>query len=283
MDGAEPNLMYAMRERSRSDTPPKAVRYIEYSADPGSDPGKPSTWKQANPAVGRLVDPKAIANDYATMPLSRFGQMRLGLWTQHESAWISIEEWDALPSEAGPPPAGATITLGFDGSVGGDTTALVAYEPASARLCVLGYWERPKDARGSWRVPRRDVRLAIETAFERYNVIACYYDPFYWRETFSELADAFGEDRIVEYATNQAGRMAPATDAFRTAVVTGQMIWDGDANLRAHVISAIAKQTPVGDVIVKDARKPQWIDLAIAAILAREAARTAEDVGPAIW
>jgi hypothetical protein len=45
----------------------------------------------------------------------------------------------------------------------------------------------------------------------------------------------------------------------------------------------VAKQTPVGDVITKDARRPQYIDLAVASILAKEAARTVEVMTPAVW
>ena len=209
--------------------------------------------------------------------------MRLGMWTQHEAAWMPQDDWDALPVEAGPPHDGSTITLGFDGSVGGDTTALCFYEPASGRVGVLGHWERPRGER-HWRVPRKDVRLAIEDAFTRYNVIALYADFYFWRDTLGELAEKYGEERVVEFATNAPSRMAPATDAFRTAAVTSQLVWDGNPAFRSHVLSAVAKQTPVGDVIVKDARKPQFIDIAIAAILSKEAARTAEQLPvPVVW
>ena len=283
MDGAEPNLMYAMRERTLSDTPPKMVRYIEYAAPPDAPPDRVSTWRKANPGVGTLVDPKAIANDYATMPLSRFGQMRLGLWTQHESAWMLVEDWDALDIIPGPPTEGSSIAIGFDGSVGGDSTVMTFYEPAMSRAGVLGAWERPQNAR-EWKVPRKEVMDTFEMAFTRYNVIVAFCDPYFWRESLQRLAEVYGEDKVVEFATNHAGRMAPATDAFRTAVVTGEMTWDGNPVLRAHILSAVAKQTPVGDVIVKDARKPQHIDAAVSVILAKEGARTVEEQpAPMFW
>jgi phage terminase large subunit-like protein len=275
VDGTEPNLMWSIRERSRGDSPPPAVRYLEYSADPGADPSKLSTWRQANPGVGTLVDPKAIANDYATMPLSRFGQMRLGLWTQHESAWLPVDAWDALEVQPGPPPDGATLTLGFDGSASGDTTALVAYEPATARLAVLGYWERPPGAK-AWSVPRPAVTDTVRMAFGRYNVVTMLADPWGWRESLQEWAEEWGEDRVLEWNSAHPARMGPAADAFRTAVMAGELAWDGHQAMRSHILSAVAKVTPAGDVIVKDARHPQYIDLAVAAILAREGAREAD-------
>ena len=67
--------------------------------------------------------------------------------------------------------------------------------------------------------------------------------------------------------------MAPATDAFYQAVIKRELVWDGSPVMRAHIISAVAKQTQLGQVLVKDARHPQLIDAAIAAILAYEAAQ----------
>jgi hypothetical protein len=39
------------------------------------------------------------------------------------------------------------------------------------------------------------------------------------------------------------------------------------------MLAAVAVRTPLGDVLVKDARKPQYIDLAVAAVLANEVRR----------
>jgi phage terminase large subunit-like protein len=68
--------------------------------------------------------------------------------------------------------------------------------------------------------------------------------------------------------------MAPATDAFYQAIVKREVTWDGTRVLRDHALVAVAKQTPLGSVITKDARHPQYIDALVAAILAYEAART---------
>ena len=48
--------------------------------------------------------------------------------------------WDALEVSPGDCPDGAIVSLGFDGSVSGDCTALVAYEHATGRLVVLGLY-----------------------------------------------------------------------------------------------------------------------------------------------
>lgn len=268
------NLMWRLRQMVQSDSPPESIAYIEYAADKQDDPAEPATWKRANPGVGILVDPKAIALDYATMPLARFQQMRLGLWSQHEAAWLPVEDLDALRIESGPVRPGSTIAIGFDGSASGDATAIVIEELASGRITVAGLWERPKGDK-KWKVPRGEVMAQIDKLFRDYNVVALLADPWYWRSELEQLEAVYG-DRIVSYNTASAQRMAPAADAFREDVRSGSVIWDGNQALREHLLSAVAKRTAGGDVLIKDARRPQHIDLAVAAVLAHEAARLYE-------
>lgn len=276
-------LMYQLREQATGASPPPGLVYVEHAARPGDDPSDRRTWKRANPGLGDLVDAKAVAIDYATMPPARFGQMRLGLWTQRESALVTYEAWDALTIEPGPVADGTAVALGFDGSVSRDATALWAYELVSGRLVELGYWQRPPGVR-SWEVKRSDVLEVIVGAFERLEVVAMYADPWLWRTELQGLVERFGEDRVVVWNTAAPARMGPATDAFVMAVAKRELLTDGSATLRAHVTSAVAKMTAAGPVIVKDARHPALIDACVAAILAYEAGRsTPERIVPAIY
>ena len=277
---ARPNLMYQLREQARGSTPPGGLRYIEHAARPSDDPADRRSWKRANPLLGDLVDPRAVALDLATMPPARFGQMRLGLWTQHESAWMPTDAWDALELDRSPLDDGALVSLGFDGSIRRDSTALVAFEPSRARLVVLGHWTGQRDGDA---IPRDEVMATIDRAFERYAVSALYADPWHWRGELQELEARLGE-RVLEWNTAAVSRMAPASDAFMAAVLQRELVWDGTPALRAHVLAAIAKRTAAGDIIARDARRPRDTDLATAAILAFEASRTyIEPPRPAIY
>lgn len=273
-----PNIMYQLRGQATGAEPPPGLRYVEHAARPGDDPSRRATWKRANPLLGDLVDDRAVALDYATMPPNRFGQMRLGLWTQHERAWMSVTAWDALPVQAGELGAGALIALGFDGSVSRDSSALVAYEATSGRVVVLGHWTGPDliaEAR------REEVMATIEAAFSRYTVTQMYADPWYWRVELEQLGARVNTpdnpNALQLYNTASISRMAPASDAFLSAVLRRELTTDGHAQLRAHVLNAVAKRTAMGDVITRDARRPRDTDLATAAILAYEAARTWEE------
>ncbi|MET0771769.1 MAG: hypothetical protein ABWZ82_01685, partial [Candidatus Limnocylindrales bacterium] len=268
----EDNPMWRLRKLTGERDIPGLV-YLEHAAPPGMDPASPRTWRRANPGLGIFVDPRRVALDYATLPLSRFRQMRLGQWVQQEDAWMLADRWDALVVEPGPVPAGSSVTLGFDGSVSRDTTALVAYDIGAGRIVVLGLWARPSPAPRDWSVPRAEVLGVIDRAFAELDVQLMLADPWHWRTELQGLALTYG-DKVLEWNTAAATRMAPATDAFYQAVVKRELTWDGTPELRAHVLSAVARTTPLGSVITKDARRPQHIDALIAAILAYEAART---------
>ena len=270
---SEPNQMWSMRQRALSDSPAKGVVWVEYAAGQDDDPSKRATWRKANPALGDLVGYREVELDFETMPPSRFAQMRLGRWTQSETAWMPIDTWERLDvvGPAGSCADGTLVALGFDGSATTDTTALVAFELTTGRFVVLGHWKKPDNAR-EWQVPRAEVMAVIDAAFTRLAVVMYYGDPWYWRAEHQELRQRWG-DRIQEFNTASAVRMGPATDALMTAVRTRAVAWDGTEALRVHILAAVAKRTQAGDVIVKDARHPQPIDIAVAAILAHEAGR----------
>lgn len=274
-----PNIMYQLRQAAFGDDPPAGMVYIEHAAGAQDDPGDPDTWRKANPGAGDLVDLASIALDYRTMPLTRFQQMRLGLWSQHEQAWMQADLWDGLEVDASELAPGTAVALGFDGSRSGDTTALVAITIDTLRLVVLKSWTRPVGAR-HWRVPHQDVDLVVDHAFSTYNVVLMLSDPWGWPGEMEAWTERYGT-RHQEFNTAAVARMAPATDAFMVSAVRGDLRWDGTALLREHALAAVAKRTPVGDVIAKDARRPQQHDILTAAILAHEAARIAvpEPVG----
>jgi phage terminase large subunit-like protein len=272
--GYDKGVMWRMRELAIGDAPPPGFAYVEHAAPLDWDIARSATWKRANPALGDFLKPDALALDAATLGAAAFRTFRLGQWADREAAWLPADTWDLLDVVPGPIPDGSPVTLGFDGSVAIDATGLVAYDVATQRLVLLELWERPRGDR-RWKVPRADVRAWIERAFSRWNVLALYADPHYFRDMLEELTEQY-PGRITEFATNARTRMAAATDRFATAVYNRTLAWDGSDALRRHVLAANAEVTPAGDVIRKRADKPQPIDLAVCAILAVEAAGSLE-------
>lgn len=262
-------VMWSLVQHGREGDDPAFV-LIEYAAPDGCELDDEAAWREANPALGDFLSIDAMRATLRTTREASFRRYRLGQWAgDSDDAWMDRDAWQACAVEA-EIPDGSTIVLGFDGSASGDSTALVAATVEEIpHVAVLGVWENPGDAR--WRVPRREVLDAIREAFARYDVVTLNADPWGWRTELEQLNEEF-PGRIVEWATNQIPRMAPATDRFYAAVTSGQLTHDGNPRMTSHVFNAIAKTTAAGDVIVKDHRygRKRKIDLAIAAIVAVE-------------
>src|SRR5205085_9240386 len=162
---------------------------------------------------------------------------------------------------------GEAIALGFDGSVGGDCTCLLAATVEDVpHIEVLGYWEN-KDRDPDFRVDRADVDGTIDAIFDGFDVRVAYLDPWHWRSELERWAARYGERRVLEFPTNSIARMGPAIDRFATAVTEGKLTHTGDPRLAAHVANTRVKElTRWGPKLSKVAKSSHHhIDAAIAA------------------
>lgn len=161
-----------------------------------------------------------------------------------------------------------TVALGFDGSdSGGDLTALVAVRWPDFHIQRLNTWEKPTTAGPDWQVPRLEVRDAIRTAMETYNVLRLFADPPYWRSEIAEWQAEYGDKKVVSFPTFSDTKMVPACDSFTTMVRAGQVSHDGDQLLDTHVGNAKRRKTRTGWRPDKKS-ETRHIDALIASILA---------------
>lgn len=230
--------------------------------------------RQSNPAVGSFLSMDNLLERFADPTLARyeFERYHLNRWVSPPDSWISLDAWMALRHPQGliAPKPKATITLGFDGSVSRDTTALVGCK--GEHVFVLKAWERPRGD-VDWTVPRTEVDNAVDKAFADYDVQRMYMDPPRWERELDDWSRRYGEQRVLAFDTNVAERMAPAVGHFSDAVAEGRLTHDGDPVLARHIANARAKETRWGLVITKEHKdSPRRIDAAVAAVLAHEAA-----------
>jgi len=173
---------------------------------------------------------------------------------------------------------GDQITLGFDGAMFRDATALVATHIPTGYQFVLGVWECPH-GRDDWEVPQNEVDDAVRAAFENYDVWRMYADPPYWQAWVAKWAGEFGEDRVVEWWTNRRKPMTFALEAFNTSIKAGDISHDGNDRYIKHIGNAHRHDLPMLDeqgkamwLIRKDrSDSPYKIDLAMAGVLSWEA------------
>ena len=189
-------------------------------------------------------------------------------------AWLDPKTWAERMSDVRPPAPGDRITIGFDGSLRDDSTALVACRLDDGFLWVLGLWESPDELSidDQWEVPVGEVDAKVNEAFKTYKVERMYCDPAYWQDIVGRWASEYGERVVLEWWTNRERQMVAALERFHTAVITGQLIHDGDDDLARHLGNARKKETRSGTLIRKDRpQSPRKIDLAVCAVLAYEA------------
>ncbi|MCV7506619.1 terminase TerL endonuclease subunit [Micrococcus luteus] len=268
----EDSIMWALVKHGRSGEDHQFY-FKEYAAPEGCATTDRDAWKIANPALA--CTPPFLAEDAIeavrkTLREPVFRQLRLGQWAKGVDSWLPFGAWEALAA----PEREITgkVVLSFDGSASGDSTALIGCTVGpDPHVWVEGLWQNPGDLR--WRVPRSEVIATINTAFQKFDVLECAFDPWGWRSEIEELAKVHGERRVIEWNTAHAGRMAPATDRMYQAVMTKTLSHDGDERMAAHFAHAVAKSTAQGDLVTKDKRNsPRKIDAAVAAIVALDRA-----------
>lgn len=271
---------YLLYQQARQGTGERFYSRI-FEADPESPIEDENAWRIANPALedGLQLEDLRIAFVNRSSD-EAFRREHLGQWTALAASWLSAELWDACADSARTIPDETPIWLGFDGSWTRDSTALVA-ATSDRHVFVAGAWENP--GRTDWRVPRDEVEAAVAKAFTRFSVQRMLCDPAYWESEIQAWAQRYGEKRVLEFPPTRA-RMGPASVAFHGAVAEGRMTHDGSELLRRHVLNAVTKPSPYGDLVTKASKdSPAKIDAAIAGILAFHAAVSAGERTPAIW
>lgn len=264
-------VMWSLVEHGREGGDP-AFYLKEFAAPDGCPIDDRVAWRIANPALSDaepFLAEDAMTAVMKTLREPVFRQLRLGQWVTGSESWLPFGAWRDLasPREVG---RREKVVLAFDGSASGDSTALIGCTVGpDPYVWVEGLWEAPTPYRAGWRVPRSDVDKAVDEAFHRYNVVELAADPWGWRSEIEAWAKRHGERRVIEFNTGAMQRMAPATDRLFQAVVSGDISHDGDERMASHFDHAIARPTPMGDLVSKDKRNsPRKIDAAVAAIIA---------------
>jgi hypothetical protein len=148
------------------------------------------------------------------------------------------KKWEELVRRGYTVPDGALITLGFDGSIGRDHTALIGTEVTTGHQWVVGYWEPEEVNGGEQRIPFMEVDETVDAAFARWKVWRFNGDPFYWKDMLAAWAGRYGADIVVSWPTNHYRKMAASLLAYRNAIQTGALTHDGDPHFTAGILNS---------------------------------------------
>lgn len=249
-------------------------------------------WNPVEYLIERAYDPRR--------PIERTRRYRLNAATGFANSWVKPEDWTPrgirarravaqrlqLAWDFVRPWSGDEITLGFDGSLTNDATALIACRVRDRYLFPLHIQEQPDGPEAeNWEVDQEAVDAAVSAAFKKFKVVGFYADPPYWQDWIRAWQREFGEGLKVKasgkgeiaWYTKRDTQMSEALELLRTAIASGTVAHDDDSRLgRAmtrHFLSARKWSRRGGTVIGKEKKNsPKKIDAAVAAALAFQAA-----------
>lgn len=244
-----------------------------------ADPTDPESWRVANPNLAEgLLDQgdfEAAIASAGSAGFAGFQRYRLNQWVRLAGEdFISPHHWQEAKRDESIP-LGARICAGFDGSVSGDATGLVAIDVETGTLKVLAVWE-PDISDPDWTVSRDDVNAAIEQMFKDYQVEMLWCDPSFYEPDVLTWSQA--HKRKVERIPPTNHRIAPMAQQFIADLVAKEIGHDGDPRLQRHVLNAVA--TEAGSFRKEKKSSPRKIDLLACAVLANGARQSVLDRQP---
>jgi phage terminase large subunit-like protein len=275
-------------------------------AEPDDDPFLESTWRKANPNYGVSVRPdelRALATKAINMPAAAnaFKQMRLNLWVDALTPWLSLEGWKKGQSPAWERfPAvleGEACYIGIDLSSKIDLTACVLLFPPT-ETCVrwrLLVWcltpeatlaAREKRDRAPYlqwvkegylrtnpgnRIDQHLMQTWVTEAAAHYTIQQIGIDPWNAGALVSDLMTE-GYD-VVEISQSYAQLSAPAKE-FEADVLDGLVDAGGHPLMQWCVSNAVVKRDDKDNIFPVKNKSRGRIDPVVAAVLARKLATT---------
>lgn len=232
--------------------------------------GSAAAWRDIEAIVALWNDPSTDRSYWERVWCNRL--------VKSASQAFNVEAWKKLALADSPVKAGDLITLGFDGAMFHDATALVATHVKTGYQWVAGLWECPP-GRTDWQVPATEVDDVVTEYFSRYTVWRLYADPPYWQSWIAKWIGMFGKERALEWFTNSTRKMTPALENFSTAIREGTLRHSGDKHFVRHLGNARREELKYRDEqgkalwLIRKERpdSPHKIDLAMAAVLSWEA------------
>jgi hypothetical protein len=145
---------------------------------PGDLRPVPGSKPKIKPIMERIWSPRARPDDSQRKYLNRP--------TAALDAWTTPEAWGLLADPSRVVEDGEDVVLFFDGSKSNDATALVGCAMSDGHVFLVEMWEPDPGDPGDV-VPVVDVDLAVDVAFERWNVVGFFGDVREW-ESFTKIS-----------------------------------------------------------------------------------------------
>ena len=242
----------------------RTMRQLRTVYGPAMDPD--TGWMDPAAVYRLMVDP-TVCRDEAEAARYYLNRSMAG-----SDAWLSaaVYERQTRPREV---PLDEPITIGFDGSLNDDSTVIRGCAMSDGYRFTLGMWEKPDGAAGAgWEVPRSEVMARLREVLRTRTVARAYMDPHEWRSDVDALADEFGDEVVIPWATSRDTQMGYALDRLHSDLVKGETFHDGDKRAEAHYGNAYVRHKGSLRLVRKEyPNSPRKIDTVPTDALAYEA------------
>lgn len=177
--------------------------------------------------------------------VSIFRREHLNQVTSEEDSVISAQAYD-VQVRPDPLNAKSRFTLGFDGSLSGDGTALVAYDLQERRFYLLHYQE-PNPLDEDWRVDEEYVDEQFRMAMDKLTVwgAACDMHPFEswvmgWNRDFGEKMKVSASSIGPVIRDNRSARkdLTLGFQSLLGEIESGKITFAQDMRMRQHWLNA---------------------------------------------
>lgn len=244
--------------------------FFWWGAPDTADVFDPEVWRSSNPnlALGLMNESDFHSSIAQGMMddglLASFKRYRLNQWVRTDGGYQFIYPQQlelALTDDA--IAMGASVGIGFDGSLNDDSTSLVGICLETGVVEMLGLWE--SDGTDSWTVPREEVLERVDEIFELYEVQKMFLDSSYF-ETDAQKWVKEKPKNVVQIIPQSVKRMAGYAATFKHMLINGSIKISKNAKLQEHLLNAILRQNKT--IAKETPYSKKKIDASIAAILA---------------
>lgn len=245
------------RERIRQETPvvesrpgyvhcrSDRIAFHEYAVPEGGDVEDMPTVKLANPFTAITVESLATKFASPTMTISHWRRFVCNLATRSDNAAITESEWFGAKVDD-EIPGGKPIDIGLDVAWKWDTTAIVPLWWKAPDYRLLGPTTILTPPRDGSMLSSDEVERALITLHRQNPIVTVVMDPSKAEQLAQWIESEIGAE-VVE-RTQSNSQAVEDYESFMEALRSGWLKHVGDPGLTRHVLNAIAKVLPQGDV-----------------------------------
>lgn len=239
--------------------------------------GEAMDWNSRQGIIDDLYDPRRTPEE------SR--RYFLNALTEAHNAWVTPQHMAQVTAQGvgvDDIEKGELVSLGFDGALTRDATALIGCRISDGALFAIKISERPDGPEAeNWVVDQVAFDAKVAWCFKQFKVVAFNADPPHWQDWLEKWEREFGEEHLkvkaapgsfLKWWTKRDIQMALALERLHQAIALNTVKIDPHPVLVRHFLNARRWERRGGLVIGKDTKNSmKKMDAAMAATLAYEA------------